>query len=43
MGYRETCPCSRCDESRAEAVRNVPIHILAAEILRQVTEVKESE
>lgn len=35
MGYREDCTCSRCDEARAEAVLDVPIHILAAEILRQ--------
>lgn len=37
MGYREDCTCSRCEEVRAESVLDVPIRILAAEILRQTS------
>lgn len=35
MGYREDCSCSNCEQMRADSVRDVPVHILAAEILRQ--------
>lgn len=41
MGYRDDCACPACDRVRAESVRDVPVHILAAEILRQTQKAEE--